>query len=282
MTDVITSSASPEVRQQAEAMGWIPPERYKGDPERFVDAEVFLERGETVLPIVKSQLARTREELTQVREMAARQEAALTEAQRAIQEMQERHTIATQKAVDQAKGQLQAAIAEALNDGNHAAVAELTNQMVQLQVAEQTEAAKKKDAPAPAPAPAPAQLTEEDIQWQAENPWFGTDKRKTRLFLVTAADLREAGNTKTHRAFYDEVMQEMGETPAPAPAPATSKVAGARNSGGPISSGTSFNDLPAEAKAACLKDARNYVGQGKRYQTTEQWQAAYARIYFES
>ena len=52
---VVESAAAPEVQAEAEKLGWIPATRYKGDAERFVDADEFIKRGETVLPIVKEQ-----------------------------------------------------------------------------------------------------------------------------------------------------------------------------------------------------------------------------------
>lgn len=37
---------------EASAMGWVPKERWTGDPNKWTDAQTFVERGEKVLPIV--------------------------------------------------------------------------------------------------------------------------------------------------------------------------------------------------------------------------------------
>jgi hypothetical protein len=67
--DVVTSDGvtdSPESTQQtskepnyealASEMGWTPEEKFRGDPTKWVDAKTFYEKGQYVLPIVKSQL----------------------------------------------------------------------------------------------------------------------------------------------------------------------------------------------------------------------------------
>lgn len=37
---------------EASTMGWFPKEKWSGDPDKWVDAKTFVERGKTVLPIV--------------------------------------------------------------------------------------------------------------------------------------------------------------------------------------------------------------------------------------
>lgn len=67
--DVVTSDGvtdSPESTQQtskepnyealASEMGWTPKEKFRGDPEKWVDAQAFYDKGQHVLPIVKSKL----------------------------------------------------------------------------------------------------------------------------------------------------------------------------------------------------------------------------------
>ena len=79
-TPAVESAQPPEVQAQAEKMGWIPPSRFRGDPERFVDADVYIERGETVLPIVKEQNKRLHAEVEGLRAESAKTAAALKAA----------------------------------------------------------------------------------------------------------------------------------------------------------------------------------------------------------
>ena len=273
---VVESKADAATQSAAEEMGWIPATRYKGDPERFVDAEEYIKRGETVLPIVKEQNKRLKAELDAVKGQSAATATALREAQGAIQQMQEQHTIQTQRAVDEAKAQLKAQLRAASEAGDHEGVAALTEQMIELNTA-QAEVPKK-----PAP-PKEAEISPEQVAWQAENPWFGTDKKRTALAFGIAQELREAGDKSVGRVFFDKIAAEVEKTLAPAKPPVNpDKTEGARASGssGRSGGGKSYADLPSEAKAACDADARDRVGEGKRYATKAAWQAQYAKIYF--
>lgn len=277
---VVESSAAPEIQEQAEALGWIPPTRFKGDPERFIDAEDYIRRGEEVLPIVKQQNKKLKAELEEVKAVASANAAALKAAQDAIEQIEERHSVATQKAVENARAQLKAQLASASEAGDHEGVAELTDQLVQLNTAEKEEPKKEKEVPAPYTPP--QELTE----WNEENPWFGTDKRKTALALGIAQELREGGEKSTGRVFFDKVKEEMEATlGTKVRAAETSKVEGGRNGSdleGSRSGGKkSFASLPADAKAACDADARQFVGPTKKHKTIDEWRARYAQIYYE-
>ena len=278
---VVESSAAPEIQEQAEALGWIPPTRFKGDPERFIDAEDYIRRGEEVLPIVKQQNKKLKAELEEVRAVAAANASALKAAQDAIEQIEERHSVATQKAVENARAQLKAQLASASEAGDHEGVAELTDQLVSLNRVE-PEAPKKEVPSTPAAYVPPAELKE----WNEENPWFGTDKRKTALALGIAQELREGGEKSTGRIFFDKVKEEMETTlGTKVRAAETSKVEGGRNGSdleGPRSGGKkSFASLPADAKAACDADSRQFVGPTKKYRTIDEWRSRYAQIYYE-
>jgi hypothetical protein len=281
---IVESKATPEIRKQAEQLGWIPPERFKGDPARYVDADLYLERGETILPIVREHNKRLHGEVAALKAQNTEIQQALKVATTAIAEIEERHTVSTQKAVERAKEQVIAQLAAASEAGDHEAHALLTSKLVDLQATSVTPVKPVVTPAAPAAFVPPPDLAE----WNAENPWFGKDKRKTALALGIAQELREGGETSTGRAFFDKVSAEMevtlpsGRSTEPAP----SKVEGGANgSGGDTRAsargGKSYNDLPSEAKAACDADSERFVGAKKQYKTVAEWRARYAEIYFE-
>ena len=275
---IIESKASAEVQTEAEQIGWIPPTRFKGDPERFIDADEYIERGKTVLPIVKEQNKRLHSELEVVRAESRRTAAALQKAQQAIEQMEERHTVATQKAVENARVQLKAQLAAASEAGDHEGVAELTDQLTLMNKAE-VKAEKKAAETSPPFVPDP-----DLVEWNADNPWYGKDKRKTALALGIAQELRESGDKSVGRAFYDKVGAEVTATLETKESPAASKVEGARNgSDNEPRSGSKkgYAALPSDAKAACDADSRQFVGPTKRYKTVAEWRTRYAEIYFE-
>jgi hypothetical protein len=278
MSDPVESSAPPEVQAAAEKMGWIPPSRFKGQAEKFVDADLYLERGETVLPIVREQNKRLHGELDALRAESAKTSAALKAAQTAIDQIEERHTVDTQKAVEQARRQVKAQLAAASEAGDHEGVAELADQLTQLNTAVPV---TKPVAPAP-PQAAPEFVPDPAlVAWNAENPWFGTNKRKTSLALGIAEELREAGETSTGRVFFEKVAEEVSKALGEQP-PRGDKVEGSRGSSDGESrqrGSKGYGSLPADAKQACDAEAKRFVGEGKKYKTINDWRTRYAEIY---
>lgn len=276
---VVESAAPVEVQREAEAMGWIPPTRFRGDPERFVDADVYIKRGNEVLPIVREQNKRLHTELEAVRTQSAQTAQALKAAQAAIEQMEERHTVATQRAVEDARKQVKAQLAAASEAGDHDGVAELTDQLTRMREAEKAPAPAAK----PAAAPEPAFTPPPDLaEWNAENPWFGTNKRKTAMALAIAQELREAGDTAVGRVFYDKVKVELDKELGVSE-PRNDKVEGGRGNGDSGSSaprGKGYASMPSDARAACDADAKRFVGEGKRYKTQAEWRTRYAELYF--
>ena len=282
---LVESSATAEQQSAAEKLGWIPPSRFKGDPKRFVDADAYIERGETVLPIVKEQNKRLHAEVSELRAASAAQKSALDAATKAIEEIEERHSVETQKAVEAARRQVKAQLAAASEAGDHEAVAELTERMVDLNTAakpagKMPPAAETKTPVAETYVPPP------ELQaWNDRNPWFGTNKRKTALAIAIANELREAGDTTQGEEFFNKLTAEVNKELGIAE-PRDDKVDGGRNgSGGDTRSGArggkTFASLPPDARAACDADAKRFVGEGKKYKTQADWRNRYAEIYFQ-
>lgn len=51
------------IEEKAKAMGHVPKEEWKGDPEKWRPAEEFVERGENIIPILKKRLDETNQKL---------------------------------------------------------------------------------------------------------------------------------------------------------------------------------------------------------------------------
>ncbi|MDZ4345068.1 MAG: hypothetical protein U1E51_21815 [Candidatus Binatia bacterium] len=276
-TVVIESKATPEQQAAAEKLGWIPPPRFKGDIAGFVDAEEYIKRGETVLPIVKEHNRRLEKELNAVKSANAETEKKLVKAMTLLEEIEERHSVETQKAVEAARKQLKIDLAAASEAGDHAAVAELTDQMTQLKSAETKAAKPEEKAP-------PAFVPDADLStWLADHQWYGKDRRKTALALGIAQELREGGETSTGLAFYKIVAAEVTKTLGDKGEAPVDKVEGGRNGSETETRAAgkkSYMHLSAEAKAACDADTKARVGPDKRYKDAAAWRARYAELYF--
>lgn len=274
----IESRASPEVQAEARKMGWQGPDKYKGDPEKFVDADTFVERGKTFIPFLNKERERLQQELAT--ERAARQaiEENVRETRALLEDLEERYTVETQKRTEAALGRLKAEIREARKEGDFARMDQLME--MQEELVEAQAQAKVEKPPVTEKAPAAPVINPEIVAWTEEHSWFNTDKAKSALFMGFAEARRAQGDTSSGRAFLDAVLEEMEEKLSAEPA---TKVASARSTGGGGggSREKGYSDLPADAKAACDSDAARFVGAGKKYKDTASWRAAYAKMYFE-
>ena len=279
----IESAADAATQARAEQMGWIPPARYKGEADRFVDAEAYIERGEVVVPILKANLKKTEAKLAELTRNQTETAQALEKANKALEEINLRNSVATQKAVERAKAEVKAELAKASEAGDHEAVAELTEQMVELNQAPPPKETKAAEPPAPrAPAVDPVVSA-----WVAGgNEWFGKDRRKTALMMAIVSEWKEAGDARTGAELLNaakiEMLRERGEVER---SQQVDKVGeGGRNGseGEARSNGRkSYNALPADAKRACDDFVREFVGPKKQYKDAAAARQGYADLYFE-
>jgi len=276
---------SDNIEQEARALGWVPQEHFKGDQSRWVDAETFVERGHTVMPILKANNKRLESEVDRLRGETARLQQLFAASQESIGELQKVHMDNTKAAVEKARRDLLQELKAAKEDGDVAREVELTDQLADVKAQQ-----KALDAAAAAPrqqAPKPQEPQNDAMHpdfkaWTQENPWFGTDERKTMRAMGIAQELRsdpEFDDLKG-REFFDKVLDVMNERTGGG-RPSTSKVSGSRPSGGGAGSAKkTYADLDAEAKAACDKQAKKLVGEGRAFKDVESWRQYYTNMVF--
>lgn len=265
------------VEQEARSLGWKPREEFQGDPERWADAETFLERGQTIMPLLKKTNERLTGEVNQLRADTARLKELFSASQEAIEGLKAAHTEATKAAVARAKANVIAELRQAKVDGDVEREVALTEQLTDIKVAERSKPAPQ----AKQPAQNPEDLLHPDFRaWASNNTWFGTDQRKTSLAMSIAQKLR-SDPTYDHlqgAAFYGKVTELMGEqTSGGSP---QSRVAAGGRGGSGGSGGRSYSDLPTEAKEACDRQGRRLVGEGRAFKDEKAWRAHYATMYF--
>lgn len=281
----LESASSPETQAEAAAMGWIGPEKFRGDPGRFVDADEFVERGKVVLPIVKAQKAELEMKYGALLRNQIETKEALDRANRSLESIELENSVRTQKAVEAAKAEVKAQLRQASEAGDHEAVAELTEQMVELNAAPPPEKAPVVEAKAPPVAEVDPVVT----AWIADgNQWFNADMEKTQLALGVAAKMRKDGDTRVGVSFLNDVKKRtfklLGEGER---AEQMDKVEGGRNGGGDgegagAGGKATYQHLPKDAKDACDTDMKRFVGPGKRYGDEKSYRANWAATYFRS
>lgn len=62
-----TDTAERDFDAEARARGWLPEDEFKGDKARWVDAQTFIERTDTVMPLLKAERDRLKRELSDMK-----------------------------------------------------------------------------------------------------------------------------------------------------------------------------------------------------------------------
>ena len=289
--EVLNTEQSPgdggAVEQQARELGWAPKEEFKGDPEKWVDAHTYVERGEQVLPLVKATNRRLREDLSRQAEEQRQLKEALSQSQATIQALQEYHESEIRDRVKRTREDLLANLGTAIKDEDIDKQVQITDELTSLAAAEGASPPPKKTNGKGEEKPEAKDYTTHPdyVAWREDNQWFGEDRARTLIAVDQARLLRQGGDKTEGRAFLDKVqaltnkeLARLGGRPAP------SRVEGGSPSGGGGggSGGKSFADLPAEAKVACDKYAQDprLVGPGKLHKDLASFRNHYVKQYF--
>lgn len=218
----------PERDFEAEArdLGWRPAEEFPGDQKRFVDAKTFVERADTMMPIIKAD----RDKLK--REMA--------EMKRTMAQYAKHAEGAEQRAYERARKDLEARHDEAVEAGDVAGAKRALNEM--------------RDLPAPQKAPEPetidpAQARKELNAWVEANDWYVLDDAKRRYADMQADLMGPAQDWQGgQQAWLDELGNRVKRKFADRP---VNPVNPGGNRDVPRGGGKSYSDLPADAKRMC-------------------------------
>ena len=273
----VESKATPEQQEKAGRLGWVPPDKFRGDASKYVDADAFLDRAEHVMPILKQNNDRLQEQIGGLTGEVSKLKELLAASQDSIKALNEFYTEETKRQAASARSKLLAELKAAKTAGDVDSEVEITDELAQLNAAEtQAKNAPKEAKPA---ANATPPQTPEFKAWNAENKWFGADKRRTALAVAIAEELRDKGDTRVNRAFLDEVSAEVERIVGVDNRGGSDKVEGGRGNARRVSGGHTFADLPQDAKDACHRDAKRLVGPGRAFKTMTDWEKRYVEVY---
>jgi hypothetical protein len=289
----LEEGSDPEGRDfEAEArdMGWVEETKFRGPKGQWVDAKTFVEKGENILPILKATRDKLREEnLTKDREIANLRKT-VEENQKAVRALQKAHTDETERRVNTAIRETKEKIKLARDAGDIDAELELQDTLNDLKdtKAEVKKIEQTEERPKHPNASESTEFTPEFVQWQKENKWFGdmedpTNRKRTREIIRIGEDLRDEGEERQGKVFFDYCLELLEEKEATRNGnrPQVKKVSRVEGSDNAArrTSGRAFDNLPKEAKSACHEDNDLFVGPGKKHKTVKDWEDEYARIY---
>ena len=262
-----------EIEKEARALGWRPEAEFRGDKAHWVDAATFVEKGKFVVPILRENNKRLQQELKSRDLKINTLEETLTNATQALERLESHYTAANKRAVEVAKNQLKEELKEARATDDIEAEFKILDRLEELKDVVETEK------PAPKQKTLEENLSPEFKKWQAENTWFGEDKKKTKAILRIAEDLRDEGDKSQGADFFERCMEVL-EQQEDVPQRPASKVENGSSRSSRSSGGKSFDSLPSDARQACMEDVDALVGPTKRFKTVEDWKKKYAEIYW--
>ena len=215
--------------QEARQEGWRPQEDWKGDPEQWVDAKTFVERGEKISGILKKKVDTLEQRLER--------------AEKANQKFGEYHkrTIERERReAEQRISNLEAQLEQAISEGDGQAFTRLNKEINNL----------KTNIPQHGPDEGFSDLAQ---SWLVDNQWYNNDQQLA-IFADGLADrLRAQGFGG--KAYFDELTRQVREAfPQKFENPNRKKESnvdvGEPPSDAPRGKKT-YKNLPADAKSAC-------------------------------
>lgn len=271
--EIVTSNESaPEVVKEAESQGWVPKERFRGNESDWVDADTFVKRGREILPILRKNnenlikdLQATKEQLKEFREAAEEFKKFQREAyERKANEYEDRIR------------EIKESRAQAISDGDGQKVNALDDALDQAK--EDLKEAKQavKEVETYKEPETTTQAMEPELQaWLDGNSWFGQDKRMTGIANGIGDSLRLEFPMLKGKAFLDKLDEVLAEEfpnkfgEKKSPASRVESGSGRQGRGG--SNAQSYDNLPADAKAACDKFVKQKLMTKEEYVQSYDW-----------
>lgn len=275
------------IEERAKRMGHVSKEEFRGDPDKWVDAQTFVDRAENQLPIMKGTLTAMEKKMveqeTLIRKLVDDNEKIKQSTEQFVEFSKKAEERAYKKAVAELQAKQRAAVESANTEEFDKATAEL-DQMLKEHPAVTGKQAEVKPAEAK-----PAEAENKWLQpgvfeaWKDENDWY-SKKPKMYAYAVQMdsflAQNQPALSQKDRLAeitkLVKEEFPEYWENPRRKAAAVEGSETGAT---GPGSNGKhSYADLPPTAKAMCDewagKDGKGTGTLGPKF-TREQYLASY-------
>ena len=252
-----------DTEERARAMGWVPQEDFRGDSERWVDAETFLDRGENIMPILKERLTKFEKE----NKLSTQK---LEKATKDLETFVAHHKQTYKRAYDNAFRDLESKKREAVSAGDTDAYDTLQQEHDDLQ--KEVDDLREQQAPQQVPESPAFQ------SWLEANPWYSTDADMQTFVDGVAANLQVNQVYKTDDEFYNEVTRrtkiafphKFENVQQNRPAAVEGVVAGADPD--LVGVGKKWADVPIEAKETYLELFSDIPDFGKEDYAKDYWE----------
>lgn len=179
---------------EAKKQGWVPKEQYK-NPDKWVDAKTFVERGEAFRPALNAKFKEAEAKIAEQNRKLAEQEAAIERSNRLYERLAEK---ATQDAIEKNAQERKVA----WEQGDDARYNELDRQRDNIPNQFKVEPVKKAEVFTPDP---------HVSKFQQENTWYGSDLILTNTANQLDASLIQSGRFPSVEARHAEVKRQIIE-----------------------------------------------------------------------
>lgn len=266
------SQVSSEVLHEAESQGWVPKERYRGNEADWVDANTFVKRGREILPILRKNNENLVRDLNNTREQLKEFKEAADEFKRFQKDAYERKAQDYEYRIQEIKDSR----AQAITDGDGQKVNALDDALDEAKHNLKEAKQAVKDVIKEPPPVEESQPIDPSLQtWLDKNNWFGQDKRMTSIANGIGESLRlefpQLKGTsfleKLDEVLLEEFPNKFGKKNTP-----TNRVESGSGRQGRGSSGAqSYDNLPADARAACDKFVKQKLMTKEEYVSSYDW-----------
>lgn len=243
-TESNDSESSLDYEAKASELGWVPKEKFRGDPAKHVDAKTYWEKGELVLPIVKQQREEAKKEAAELRKQLAEVKGTMSDFQKFTEEAAERKYKAE-------VAELRAAKAAAVEAGDKIAYQRADDALEEIKEAkpQPVKTEPKQDVGDP-------EFVAEFKDWVSKNEWYEKDPDKK-----IAADQYGIYYTNVLKMSRSEVLKAVSKKMAEMESEASgTERAGPQRGGkgsGPSTKAKTFDNLLPEYKQAFARFERN-------------------------
>lgn len=246
------TQTDPTIEERARLYGWTPQSEFKGDPKKWIDAQEYVGRAETILPIANAAKHKLEREVLDLR--------------KTVTDLNDFHTKNAERAAKRHAAELAAAKAAQRKAAE-------TNDLEEFDAATNRIDALQAEAPEPVAKPngKAAKVNPDELpafkEFQKANSWYNDDIEMTAYANSISPIVANKGHTIEDAEFYAEIAkavrkkfpQSFGGNGAQRPrVPAVEGTNGSGGRGGP--SKRSFEALPADAKAACIHFEKQIPG----------------------
>jgi hypothetical protein len=220
-----------DFESEARKHGWTPKEEFRGDANKWVDAETFVKRADEVMPFLQKQNKALKREIDDLK--------------RTMKQAQEFYTKAEKRAYNQALADLEARHADAVETGDVAAAKKVMADMRSLESEFTLDAPTINAEPEFDEKAARAELAE----WVEKTGWYGPDESRTKYADMQADLMGPAKDWPGGQKAWLAELEQRVDRKFTAPKPSVANPGGSRP--GARGGSKAYADLPADAKRQC-------------------------------